>query len=236
MSLMDGIAQMQQMELDGLGLETEQKLTTAKMLLEKGIDLNKDMLKKRMDARKANAEKKLREEVGEDDDFDIDQEEQDLLDEMGEGDDWWWEDTLTRAVVAENDSGKNEWNVLEAEQKRLKEAMKRRQQEERKRLEGDLDGEKQKELESVDRAAEIELKNYEAKMIKAGIKPDHDPNDSKTAQKLIEAGLESSKEFKARLEREREAKKQRTLKRHAERRAKALKKQELGHDLEAMLW
>merc|ERR1719201_913998 len=131
MSLMDGIAQMQQMELDGLGLETEQKLTAGKMLLEKGIDLNKDMLKKRMDARNANAEKKLREEASEDDDFDIDQEEQDLLDEMGEGDDWWWEDTLTRAVVAENENGKSEWDVLEAEQKRLKQAMKRRQQEER---------------------------------------------------------------------------------------------------------
>merc|ERR1711934_121517 len=72
-----------------------------------------------------------------------------------------------------------------------------------------------------------------AKLMKAGIKPDDDPNDSKTAQKLIEAGLQSSKEFRARLEREREAKKQRTLKRHAERRAKALKKQGLGHDLES---
>merc|ERR1711934_866606 len=72
-----------------------------------------------------------------------------------------------------------------------------------------------------------------AKLMKAGIKPDDDPNDSKTAQKLIEAGLQSSKEFRARLERERKAKKQRTLKRHAERRAKALKKQGLGHDLES---
>merc|ERR1712048_127643 len=231
MTLAEGIAEMQQFEMERcLGKETEVKLKRSKDLLEKGTDLNKEILKKRIDARTENAESKLRQEFA--DDIAIAPEEQDLLAEMGEGDDWWWEDTLTRAVVAENENGKSEWDVLEAEQKRLKEAMKRRQQEERKRLEGELDGDKQTELESVDRAAEIELKNYETKLIKAGIKPDDDPNDSKTAQKLIEAGLQSNKEFRARLEREREAKKQRTLKRHAERRAKALKKQELGHDLE----
>merc|ERR1712025_23959 len=84
-----------------------------------------------------------------------------------------------------------------------------------------------------DKLLEADVKKHEAELEKLGISPDANSDDEETARKLAEAGLESSKQFRARLESERKAKKQRMLKRLAEKRAKALKKQELGHDLES---
>merc|ERR1712146_510672 len=146
----------------------------------------------------------------------------DLLAMLGDGDDdYWWEESLTRDIVAETENT-SDWDALAQEQKRIKDEMLKRQEEERNELQSQILAEENMLVEELKLADDEKIKQRAIEL------------DGLSEQQIKDANLETVQELRERLERERESEKQRIKEGMHQKLKKEMNKLKLKQQLEIL--